>query len=147
MIQDPRCDDDLLRAPDPDAIAAFYARHARAVEAFFARRTGDRARACWPRSTRLDSREIAVDWGVAGEGDHMTVSAGGGHAGLEFKLAGSARSASQVGPDATAWRMRVAARERRASEFVPRHWPGSQHRRLSARRTRPRPRSPSGSSR
>ena len=42
MIEDPRCDDDLLRAPDPDAFGAFYARHARAVESFFARRTGDR---------------------------------------------------------------------------------------------------------
>ena len=46
MIEDPRCDDDLLRAPDPDAFGAFYARHARAVEAFFARRTGDRVLAC-----------------------------------------------------------------------------------------------------
>ena len=42
MIEDPRCDDDLLRAPDPDAFGAFYTRHARAVESFFARRTGDR---------------------------------------------------------------------------------------------------------
>ena len=46
MIEDPRCDDDLLRAPDPDAFGAFYARHARAVESFFARRTGDRVLAC-----------------------------------------------------------------------------------------------------
>ena len=32
VIEDPRCDDDLLRAPDADAFGAFYARHARAVE-------------------------------------------------------------------------------------------------------------------
>ena len=46
VIEDPRRDDDLLRAPDPDAFGAFYARHARAVEAFFARRTGNRDLAC-----------------------------------------------------------------------------------------------------
>ena len=46
VIDDPRDDDDLLRASDPDAFGAFYARHARAVEAFFARRTGDRVLAC-----------------------------------------------------------------------------------------------------
>ena len=62
----------------------------------------------------LSSREIAVDWGVAGEGDHITVWAGGGHAWLEFKLAGERAERLQVGPDATEWRMRVAARERRA---------------------------------
>ena len=304
MIEDPRCDDDLLRASDPDAFGAFYARHARAVEAFFARRTGDRALAsdlaaetfasaliarrrfraggpparawlytiaarrladhrrraaaedrlqerlmahrrtevaedpaasdaqvagpalallerlphqqreaiaahvvaghayrdiarrtgvaeagvrqrvsrglatmrrpaqarlaaervldetltysfgaghdvpleAWAASRGLDcssyvsltlrragllaseralsSREIAVDWGVAGEGDHMTVWAGGGHAWLEFKLAGESAERLQVGPDATEWRMRVGAQERRAREFVPRHWPG-----------------------
>jgi len=304
VIEDPRCDDDLLTAPDADAFGAFYARHARAVEAFFARRTGDRALACdltaetfaaaliarrrfragpaparaWlytiaarrladhrrraaaedrlqarlmahrrtevgadpapldeqvggqalallerlpheqreaiaahvvaghayrdiarrtgvseagvrqrvsrglatmrrPAQVRLaaervldetltysfgaghdvpleacapsrgldcssyvslalrragllasehalSSRAIAVDWGVAGEGDHVTVWAGGGHAWLEFKLAGERAERLQVGPDATEWRMRVAARERRASEFVPRHWPG-----------------------
>ena len=304
MIEDPRCDDDLLRAPDADAFGAFYARHARAVEAFFAQRTGDRVLACdltgetfaaaliarrrfraggaparaWlytiasrrladhrrrvaaedrlharlmahrrtdpgedpapsdeegadralallerlppeqreaiaahvlaghayrdiarhtgvseagvrqrvsrglatmrrPAQVRLaaervleetltysfgaghdvplaacapsrgldcssfvslalrragllaseqalSSCEIAVDWGVAGEGDHMTVWAGGGHAWLEFRLAGERAERLQVGPDATEWRMRVAARERRASELVPRHWPG-----------------------
>jgi RNA polymerase sigma factor (sigma-70 family) len=304
VIEDPRCDDDLLRAPDPDAFGAFYARHARAVEAFFARRTGDRALACdltaetfasaliarrrfraggaparaWlytiasrrladhrrrmavedrlqarlmghrrteagedpgpsheeggdralallerlppeqrqaiadhvlagqayheiarrsgvseagvrqrvsrglatmrrPAQVRLaadrvldetltysfgaghdvpltacapsrgldcssyvslalrragllasehalSSRELAVDWGVAGEGDHMTVWAGEGHAWLEFKLSGEHAERLQVGPDATEWRLRVAARERPASEFVPRRWPG-----------------------
>jgi RNA polymerase sigma factor (sigma-70 family) len=72
----------------------------------------------------LSSREIAVDWGVAGEGDHMTVWAGEGHAWFEFKLAGERAERFQVGPDATEWRMRVAARAPRASEFVPRHWPG-----------------------
>jgi hypothetical protein len=46
VIDDSRPDDDLLRAPDPDAFGAFYARHARAVESFFARRTGDRVLAC-----------------------------------------------------------------------------------------------------
>jgi RNA polymerase sigma factor (sigma-70 family) len=304
VIEDLRCDGDLLRAPDPDAFGAFYARHARAVEAFFARRTGDRALACdltaetfagaliarrrfragpapaqaWlytiaarrladhrrrvaaedrlqarlladrrtepvhdpayaddedtgralallerlapeqraaiaahvlagdayrdiarrtgvseagvrqrvsrglaamrrPAQVRLaadrvldetlaysfgaghdvpleacapsrgldcssyvslalrragllasehalTSREIAVDWGVAGEGDHMTVWAGGGHAWLEFRLGGERAERLQVGPDATEWRIPVAPRERRASEFVPRHWPG-----------------------
>jgi RNA polymerase sigma factor (sigma-70 family) len=304
VIEDPRCDDDLLRAPDADAFGAFYARHARAVEVFFVQRTGDRALACdltgetfaaaliarrrfraggaparaWlytiasrrladhrrrvaaedrlharlmahrrtdpgedrapsdeegadralallerlppqqreaiaahvlgghayrdiarhtgvseagvrqrvsrglatmrrPAQVRLaaervleetltysfgaghdvplaacapsrgldcssfvslalrragllaseqalSSCEIAVDWGVAGEGDHITVWAGGGHAWLEFKLAGERAERLQVGPDATEWRMRVAARERRASELVPRHWPG-----------------------
>ena len=49
----------------------------------------------------LSSREIAVDWGVAGEGDHVTVWAGGGHAWLEFKLAGEHAERLQVGPDAT----------------------------------------------
>ena len=46
VIEDPRCDDDLLRAPDADAFGASYARHARAIEVFFAQRTGDRALAC-----------------------------------------------------------------------------------------------------
>ena len=306
MIEDPRCDDDLLRAPDPDAFGAFYARHARAVESFFARRTGDRALACdlaaetfaaalvarrrfrpggaparaWlytiaarrladhrrraaaeqrlqeslmaqrrtdavgapeptpcddevaglalalldrlpheqraaiaahvvaghgyreiarysgvseagvrqrvsrglatmrrPAQVRLTaegvldetlsysfgagheaplaaclpsrgldcssfvsltlrragllaseraltSREIAVDWGVAGEGDHVTVWAGDGHAWLEFKLAGERADRLEVGPDATSWRTRVAAGEQRRSQFEPRHWPG-----------------------
>ena len=72
----------------------------------------------------LTSREIAGDWGVAGEGDHLTVWAGAGHAWLEFKLAGEHAERLQVGPDATEWRMRVAARERPARAFVPRHWPG-----------------------
>jgi hypothetical protein len=72
----------------------------------------------------LSSREIAVDWGVAGEGDHMTVWAGGGHAWLEFKLAGERAERLQVAPDTGEWRLRVAARERRSEEFVPRHWPG-----------------------
>ena len=72
----------------------------------------------------LSSREIAVDWGVAGEGDHMTVWAGAGHAWLEFKLAGAHAERLQVGPDATEWRTPVAPRERPAREFVPRHWPG-----------------------
>ena len=44
----------------------------------------------------------------------MTVWAGGGHAWLEFRLAGERAERLQVGPDATEWRMRVAARERRA---------------------------------
>ena len=38
----------------------------------------------------------------------MTVWAGGGHAWLEFKLAGEHAERLQVGPDATEWRMRVA---------------------------------------
>ena len=246
MIEDPRGDDDLLRAPDPDVFGAFYARHARAVEAFFARRTGDRvlascdlagetfaaaliarrrfraggppARAwlytiaarrladhrrraaaedrlqqrlmahrrlevaedpapwdqevarCWrcssacrmssarlsPRTSSrgldcssyvsltlrragllaseraLSSREIAVDWGVAGEGDHMTVWAGAGHAWLEFALAGEQAERLQVGPDATESAMPVAARERRAREFVPRRGRGSEPRSVRA---------------
>jgi RNA polymerase sigma-70 factor (ECF subfamily) len=72
----------------------------------------------------LSSREIAVDWGVAGEGDHMTVWAGAGHAWLEFALAGEQAERLQVGPDATEWRTRVAARDRPGREFVPRRWPG-----------------------
>ena len=72
----------------------------------------------------LTSREIAVDWGVAGEGDHVTVWAGDGHAWLEFKLAGERAERLEVGPDATSWRTRVAAGEQRRSEFEPRHWPG-----------------------
>jgi RNA polymerase sigma-70 factor (ECF subfamily) len=72
----------------------------------------------------LSSREIAVDWGVAGEGEHVTVWAGGGHAWLEFKLAGERAERLEVGPDASSWRTRVAAGERRPSEFQPRHWPG-----------------------
>jgi RNA polymerase sigma-70 factor (ECF subfamily) len=306
VIEDLRCDDDLLRAPDPDAFGAFYARHARAVESFFARRTGDRALACdlasetfaaalvarprfrpggapatawlytiaarrladhrrraasehrlrdrlmaqrWtepvhapeparadegvagpalallerlPREQRaaiaahvvaghgyreiarlsglseaavrqrvsrglaamrrpaqvrlaaesvldetpsyrfgaghegplavclpsrgldcssfvslslrragllasdraLSSREIAVDWGVAGAGEHVTVWAGEGHAWLEFKLTAERAERLEVGPDASSWRTRVAAGERRPSEFQPRHWPG-----------------------
>ena len=46
----------------------------------------------------LTSREIASDWGVAGEGDHLTVWAGAGHAWLEFKLAGEHAERLQVGP-------------------------------------------------
>jgi RNA polymerase sigma-70 factor (ECF subfamily) len=72
----------------------------------------------------LSSREIAVDWGVAGAGEHVTVWAGEGHAWLEFKLAGERAERLEVGPDASSWRTRVAAGERRPSEFEPRHWPG-----------------------
>jgi RNA polymerase sigma factor (sigma-70 family) len=72
----------------------------------------------------LSSREIAVDWGVAGEGEHVTVWAGEGHAWFEFKLAGDRAERLEVGPDASSWRARVAAGERRPSEFQPRHWPG-----------------------
>ena len=61
---------------------------------------------------------------MAGEGDHVTVWAGDGHAWLEFKLAGERADRLQVGPDATEWRTRVAAREQRRSQFEPRHWPG-----------------------
>ena len=59
VIEDPRCDDDLLRAPDPDAFGAFYARHARAVEAFFARRTGDRVLALRPRGETFAAALVA----------------------------------------------------------------------------------------
>ena len=72
----------------------------------------------------LSSRELAVDWGVAGEGEHVTVWAGEGHAWLEFKLAGERAERLEVGPDATSWRTRVSSGERRPSEFQPRHWPG-----------------------
>lgn len=43
---------------------------------------------------------------------------------VEFKLAGAHAERLQVGPDATEWRTPVAARERPAREFMPRHWPG-----------------------
>ena len=66
----------------------------------------------------LTSREIAVDWGVAGEGDHVTVWAGEGHAWLEFRLAGERAERLEVGPDATSWRTRVR-RGRAAPERVP----------------------------
>lgn len=72
----------------------------------------------------LTSREIAVDWGVAGEGEHVTVWAGDGHTWLEFRLAGERAERLEIGPDATSWRTRVAAAERRSSKFQPRHWPG-----------------------
>lgn len=72
----------------------------------------------------LTSREIALDWGVAGEGEHVTVWAGDGHAWLEFRLAGERAERLEIGPDATSWRTRVASGERRPSEFQPRHWPG-----------------------
>jgi hypothetical protein len=46
----------------------------------------------------LSSGAIAVDWGVAGAGDHVPVWAGEGHAWLEFKLAGERAERLEVGP-------------------------------------------------
>jgi RNA polymerase sigma factor (sigma-70 family) len=41
MTSDPRTDDELLRAPDPEAFAAFYRRHVDWVLGFLAHRTRD----------------------------------------------------------------------------------------------------------
>ena len=54
----------------------------------------------------------------------LAVWAGDGQSWLEFRLAGERAERLEVGPDATSWRTRVAAGERRPSEFQPRHWPG-----------------------
>jgi RNA polymerase sigma factor (sigma-70 family) len=40
-MEDPRDDDELLRARDADAFAVFYRRHVRPLLAYFYRRTGD----------------------------------------------------------------------------------------------------------
>ena len=46
----------------------------------------------------LTSREIAVDWGVAGEGDHVTVGPAGATRGSSSSSRASAPSASRSGP-------------------------------------------------
>jgi hypothetical protein len=71
------------------------------------------------------SAHFADDWGVPGEGQHVTVWANDGHVWIEFRLDGDHGerfdpTPSRLAPD-PGW---VAARPGPKSEYTPRHVPG-----------------------